>query len=92
MPVVPRTKASAIACGNPLDGRKALKAIRESDGMIQVVSDAELVKARKLLAQEEGIYAELAGAAPLAGLLKLLSTLNAGACVVLVISGTGLKD
>lgn len=92
MPVVPRTKASAIACGNPLDGRKALKAIRESDGMIQVVSDAELVRARKLLAEEEGIYAELSGAAALAALLKLKSALNKDARIVLVISGTGLKD
>ncbi len=92
IPVVPRTKASAIACGDPLDGRKALKALRESDGMIQVVSDAELVRARQLLAQEEGIYAELSGAAPLAGLLKLASTLEDKARVVLVISGTGLKD
>ena len=92
IPVTPRTKATAMACGDPLDGRKALKALRESDGTIQVVSDAELVRARQLLAQEEGIYAELSGAAPLAGLLKLKSALNRDACVVLVISGTGLKD
>jgi threonine synthase len=91
-PVRARTAASAIACGDPIDGTKALAALAESDGLAAAVSDSEMRKAKKLLAAREGIYAELSAAAPLAGLIKLKDQLKGDARIVLVVTGHGLKD
>ncbi len=85
------TKASAIACGTPLDGLKALNALKESRGSGVAVSDAEMVAAKKMLAKE-GVYAEMSGAAPLAALLKARNKIPKGAKIVLVVTGHGLKD
>ena len=90
--VTPRTKASAIACGMPLDGVKALNAIRKSNGMAETVSDKEIIKSKNLLAVKEGIYSELSGAATLAGLIKIKKKIPRNSRVVLVITGHGLKD
>ncbi len=87
--VEPRTIASAIACGSPLDGLEALNALKESKGKGETVSDAEMMIAKKMLASE-GIYAELSGAATLAGLAKL--GLPRDSNIVLVVTGHGLKD
>jgi len=90
-PVKPRTIAGAIACGNPLDGLKALQALRESNGMVESVTDREILKAKDYLAKKEGIFAEPAGAVTLAGLIKLKSRLKKNAKIVLIVSGNGLK-
>jgi threonine synthase len=90
-PVKPRTVAGAIACGNPLDGFKALHALRECNGLAETVTDREIIKAKDLLAKKEGIFAEPAGAASLAGLIKLKENIVKGSTIVLIISGSGLK-
>ena len=90
----PKTIATAIRIGNPASWQGALAARDESSGVIDCVSDEEILTAYKLLASEEGIFGEPASAASLAGVIKMikgelkLST----ARVVCVITGTGLKD
>src|SRR2546428_1892323 len=66
----PRTVASAIRIGNPASWRFAEAARDESGGAIETVSDEEILEAYRLLAQEEGIFAEPASAAGGAGLFK----------------------
>jgi len=90
----PRTVASAIRIGNPASWNGALKARDESDGVIDSVSDEEILTAYRLLAQKEGVFCEPASAASLAGLLKLSQNgvSLAGKQVVCVITGNGLKD
>ncbi len=90
-PVKPRTIAGAIACGNPLDGLKALQALRESNGIVESVTDSEILKSKAYLAQKEGVFAEPAGAVTLAGLIKLKSRLKKNSKIVLIVSGNGLK-
>ncbi|NOX71918.1 MAG: threonine synthase [Candidatus Micrarchaeota archaeon] len=87
----PKTVAGAIECGNPLDGNRALKAIKDSEGWADFVSDGEILKARKLLASEEGIFPEPAGAAALAGILKRKGFFEEGSTVVCLVTGNGLK-
>ena len=90
-PVCGRTIAVAIECGDPLDGPRALSAIRESGGLSESVTDREILDARSLLARKEGLFAEPAGAASLAGLLKARKAVKPGSHVVCIISGHGLK-
>jgi threonine synthase len=85
------TIAVAIECGDPLDGPRAVSAILESGGFSEAVSDREILKARSLLARHEGIFAEPAGAASLAGLIKNKSRTPSGSRVVSLITGHGLK-
>ncbi len=90
----PETIASAIRVGNPAGWHSALRARDESGGSIDTVSDQEIQTAYKMMAQQEGIFCELASAASVAGLIKLAEgNLHLkGKCVVCVITGTGLKD
>ena len=89
----PETVASAIRIGNPASWKGALAARDESGGAIDMVTDEEILAAYRLLAEEEGIFAEPASAACLAGLLKAAPGLElAEATVVCVITGHGLKD
>ncbi len=90
-PVKPKTIAGAIACGNPLDGLKALQALRESNGIVESVTDSEILKSKAYLAKKEGVFAEPAGAVTLAGLIKLKGQLKKNARIVLIVSGNGLK-
>ncbi len=69
----PETVASAIRIGNPASWKGALAARAESGGAIDSVTDEEILAAYRLLAQEEGIFAEPASAACVAGLLKWAS-------------------
>ena len=90
----PETVATAIRIGNPASWQKAVAARDESGGIIDMVSDEEILAAQKLLASEAGVFGEPASAASLAGLDKLSSrgmdfSRNR---VVCVITGTGLKD
>jgi len=90
----PETVASAIRIGNPASWQKAVAARDESGGIIDMVSDDEIMAAYRLLASKGGIFGEPASAASLAGLIKLSDkgmdfSLKR---VVCVITGTGLKD
>ncbi|MFB6217203.1 MAG: threonine synthase [Candidatus Aenigmatarchaeota archaeon] len=85
------TVAGAIACADPLDGDQALNSIKQSNGFGTAVTDDEIIKAKRLLAEKEGIYAEEAGAAPLAGILKNRKKFEERETVVCVITGHGLK-
>jgi len=67
----PKTIATAIRIGNPASWKTAELARDESGGLIDMVSDKEIITAYKLLAEKEGIFVEPASAASVAGLLKL---------------------
>ena len=67
----PQTIATAIRIGNPASWKQAERARDESGGLIDMVSDREILSAYKLLAAEEGLFVEPASAASVAGLLKL---------------------
>jgi threonine synthase len=67
----PKTIATAIRIGNPASWKEAEKARDESKGLIDMVSDKEIIAAYKLLAAKEGVFVEPASAASIAGLLKL---------------------
>jgi len=90
----PETVATAIRIGNPASWKGATDARDESGGIIDAVSDEEILAAYRLLAQEEGIFGEPASAAPIAGLLKVTKggLKLKGKTVVAIITGTGLKD
>jgi threonine synthase len=89
----PETVASAIRIGNPASWKGATAARDESNGVIASVSDEEILEAYSLLARSEGIFAEPASAACVAGLLKLGRAGNIrGGRAVAVLTGNGLKD
>ena len=89
----PSTIATAIRIGNPASWDKAVAAATESEGAIMAVTDREILAAYKRLAHE-GMFAELASAASVAGLLHLAAEdrLAKGATAVCVLTGHGLKD
>jgi threonine synthase len=70
----PNTICSALAAGDPSDGVKALRAIRESGGCALTVSDGEILESQQRLARLESIFVEPAGALPIAALQPLLTT------------------
>ena len=90
----PQTVASAIRIGNPASWQRAVAARDESGGIIDMVSDEEILAAQSLMATKGGIFGEPASAASLAGLVKLSrSGMDfSQKSVVCVITGTGLKD
>ena len=90
----PETIATAIRIGNPASWKKAENARDQSGGLIDSVSDEEILDAYKLLASEEGIFAEPASAASVAGVIKLAKTdyFKPDSKVVCVLTGNGLKD
>ena len=90
----PETVATAIRIGNPASWQKAVAARDESGGIIDMVSDDEILSAQKLLAIKAGVFGEPASAASLAGLIKLSQqgTDFSRKRVVCIITGTGLKD
>jgi threonine synthase len=90
----PETVATAIRIGNPASWQKAVNARDESGGIIDMISDEQILSAYRLLATRGGIFGEPASAASLAGLLKLLKqgVDFSQKKVVCVITGTGLKD
>ncbi|MBC7289007.1 MAG: threonine synthase, partial [Armatimonadetes bacterium] len=67
----PETIATAIRIGNPARWKEAEQAVKESGGLIEAVTDDEIISAYKRLASEEGIFVEPASAAGVAGLIKL---------------------
>lgn len=90
----PETIASAIRIGNPASWQGALAARDESKGIIEAVSDEEIIDAYKLLAVSEGILAEPASAVPVAGVIKKNreGLFRQGDVVVCTLTGHGLKD
>jgi threonine synthase len=90
----PETVATAIRIGAPVSWKKALNAIRESDGTAETVTDAEILSAQKMLARVEGLFVEPASASSIAGLIKLVEngTIDKDERIVCVTTGHGLKD
>ena len=97
----PETIATAIRIGNPASWKTAEEARDESGGLIDCVSDDEIINAYKILARNEGVFVEPASAASVAGMLKLAkagyfnsslqkSTQNKN--IVCILTGHGLKD
>jgi threonine synthase len=98
----PETVASAIRIGNPASWEPAKRAVRESRGAIDIVTDAEILEAQRWLATHEGIFVEPASAAPIAGLFKCcdparnpaysFGQIPEGSRIVCTVTGHGLKD
>lgn len=90
----PETVASAIRIGNPSSWDGAVKARDESGGIIDMVSDDEIIYAYKLLASREGVFCEPASAASLAGVIKMhkKGIFKNNDTVVCTLTGHGLKD
>jgi threonine synthase len=90
----PMTIATAIRIGNPASWRQAEAARDESGGLIDSVTDREILAAYRLLANQEAVFGELASAASVAGLLRASGAgrIAAGSRVVCTITGNGLKD
>jgi len=89
----PKTIATAIRIGNPASWQKATAARDESGGIIDRVTDDEILNAYRLMAIKEGIFGEPASGASLAGLIKLSKGGSfSGKRVVCIVTGTGLKD
>ncbi len=90
----PETIATAIRIGNPVNAPRAIKAIKESGGYAEAVTDSEIIEAQKLLARKEGIGVEPASAASIAGLKKLLEEgiIDRDERVVCIVTGHALKD
>lgn len=88
----PETVATAIRIGNPASWKFAEAARDESNGMINYVTDEEILKAYKLIASCEGVLAEPASAASVAGLIKVKDTVQSGSKIVCILTGNGLKD
>jgi threonine synthase len=90
----PETIATAIRIGNPASWKGASNAITESEGHIDKVTDDEILEAYKLLASAEGVFAEPASCASVAGVIKLSRRgfFKRGQRVVCILTGNGLKD
>ncbi|BFH67405.1 threonine synthase [Paenibacillus dendritiformis] len=90
----PETLATAIRIGNPASWKTAVEAAEQSGGQINYVTDDQIIEAYQLLAAREGVFAEPASAASVAGVLKLHREgyFNGGESVVCVLTGHGLKD
>lgn len=90
----PETIASAIRIGNPASWKSAIEARDESGGEIRAVSDSAILEAYRMLARFEGIFAEPASAAALAGAIQMHADkiLIRGTRAVLTLTGHGLKD
>ena len=90
----PSTIATAIRIGNPASWTRALAARDASGGLIEAVTDRQILAAYRLLARQTGVFVELASAASVAGLLACAEAgqVPAGATVVCTVTGHGLKD
>ena len=90
----PETVATAIRIGNPASWQQAVAARDESGGLIEAVSDEEILDAQRLVVRMEGVFCEPASAAGVAGVRRLAAArhMGAGETVVCVLTGHGLKD
>ncbi|MEY4151412.1 MAG: hypothetical protein RJB28_479 [Actinomycetota bacterium] len=90
----PETIATAIRIGNPASWQQAVDARDESGGLIDSVTDEEILSAYRLVAGKEGIFVEPSSAAGIAGLIKKKAEgkLPTGKKIVITVTGNGLKD
>ena len=90
----PKTIATAIRIGNPASWVQAVKAMQESNGKIDLVTDEEIVEAYRMVAALEGIFCEPASAASVAGVIKMQKAglFKDGESAVCTLTGHGLKD
>src|SRR5512143_1590513 len=90
----PQTVATAIRIGNPASWQAAVTAMKESSGLIDSVTDEEILQAYAAVAATEGVFCEPASAASVAGIMKLSRQggLREGETVVCTLTGHGLKD
>lgn len=90
----PETIATAIRIGDPASADAALGARDESGGVIEAVTDEQILTAHRILSAQEGVFVEPASAAGVAGLLQMKeqSRLPRGARIVVTVTGHGLKD
>ncbi|WP_010529190.1 threonine synthase [Lentibacillus jeotgali] len=90
----PETIATAIRIGNPASWKLAVQARDESGGKIGSVTDTEIAHAQKLLATQEGVFAEPGSCASIAGIIqqRKQNTITEGSKVAAVLTGNGLKD
>ncbi|MCK5717403.1 MAG: threonine synthase [Thiomargarita sp.] len=90
----PETIATAIRIGHPQSWDKAINAQKESGGWFDEFTDAEILKAQKLLAEKEGIFCEPASAISIAGAIKDINNgkIPEGSTVTCTLTGNGLKD
>ncbi len=90
----PETIATAIRIGNPASWKQAENARDKSGGIINFVTDEQIIEAYKLLASSEGILAEPASAASVAGVIKAMKMglVENGKKIVCILTGNGLKD
>jgi len=90
----PKTIATAIRIGNPASWAQAVKAVQESNGKIDLVTDEEIVEAYRMVAALEGIFCEPASAASVAGVIKMQKAglFKEGEIAVCTLTGHGLKD
>ena len=90
----PETIATAIRIGNPASWTKATNALDESNGLIDSVTDEEILEAYQLMTSKEGVFSEPASNASIAGLIKLhrAGQLPKGKKIVAILTGNGLKD
>jgi len=93
-PVIPKTLADSIAVGEPRNWKKALNAVKDSEGTMVYVNDDEILAAMKLMARTTGVFSEPAGAAPMAALIKAIKEgiIVEEDRVVIICTGNGLKD
>ena len=90
----PETIATAIRIGNPASWSQAVDARDSSGGVIDSVTDREILAAYRLIAAKEGIFVEPSSAAGLAGLIKYKKAgkLPKDKTIVITVTGHGLKD
>ncbi|AFM24405.1 threonine synthase [Desulfomonile tiedjei] len=90
----PETVATAIRIGNPASWKPAEAARDESGGLIDMVTDEEILEAYKMVASLEGVFCEPASAASIAGLIKKSREgyFETGSTIVCTLTGHGLKD
>jgi len=93
-PIEAHTIADSISAGLPRDRVKAMRAVRETDGAYIAVSDTEILQAIPALARGCGVFAEPAGAAAYAGLVKAVEQglVDPEERIVVLATGSGLKD
>jgi len=90
----PKTIATAIRIGNPASWKKAQEARDESKGVIDTVTDKEIIEAYRMLSSREGLFVEPASAASVAGLVKYVRQgyFSEPSIIVCILTGHGLKD
>lgn len=90
----PETVATAIRIGNPASWEKAMRALSESKGQIDRITDEEILRAQRLLSSYEGVFAEPASCISIAGLIRSVEEgrIAKKGKIVCVLTGNGLKD